>query len=252
MTQSLTRSARFSTGMSLRPCSYFIQHMALIFSRVTPPSFHQSSFLPEACAARASGDCGARAARAAGVEPVTSEVGIGAGAAGQREAEEKRRSAASKLLGHRYAPLIRRRAARFASARMKVKLSTPRRDGASCAAFRTRLPIVRARLSGMGIAGPGCFEAPGAPASGPMGPGSRPRGKTRGDGAPRGALGQPTPCGARARGARARRLSALHRGDFGPRDRASGVRRRALARLIRQAFAPFVRPASSPSNGRPT
>src|ERR1043166_7538153 len=55
-TQSLTRSARFSTGMSLRPCSYFIQHMALIFSRVTPPSFHQSAFLPDACAARASGE----------------------------------------------------------------------------------------------------------------------------------------------------------------------------------------------------
>src|SRR4029079_409325 len=58
--------------MSLRPVSYFIQHMALTFSRVTPPSFHQSSFLPEACAARASGDCG----RALGVEPVTSRAAL--------------------------------------------------------------------------------------------------------------------------------------------------------------------------------
>src|SRR5215217_5034933 len=67
-TQALTRSARFSTGMSLRPCSCFIQHMALIFSRVTPPSFHQSAFLPDACAARASGDCGRAALELAAVE----------------------------------------------------------------------------------------------------------------------------------------------------------------------------------------
>src|SRR4029077_11136521 len=40
-THLATRSARFSTGWLLRPSSYFIQHMALIFSRVTPPSFHQ-------------------------------------------------------------------------------------------------------------------------------------------------------------------------------------------------------------------
>src|SRR4051812_5640242 len=62
--------------MSLRPVSYFIQHMALTFSRVTPPSFHQSSFLPEACAARASGECGRAALAFACVEPVTSEGGL--------------------------------------------------------------------------------------------------------------------------------------------------------------------------------
>src|SRR6187549_753612 len=38
-TQALTRSARFSAARSRRPVvSIFIQHMALIFSRVTPPS----------------------------------------------------------------------------------------------------------------------------------------------------------------------------------------------------------------------
>src|SRR5204863_5892566 len=68
-TQALTRSARFSTGMSLRPCSYFIQHMALIFSRVTPPSFHHSFFWPTPCDAVDHGECGCAEAP---VDPVTS------------------------------------------------------------------------------------------------------------------------------------------------------------------------------------
>ena len=62
---------------------------------------------------------------------------------------------------------------------------------------------------------------------------------------------QPTPCGA-ARFAKRARLSALHRGDFGLRDRASGVGQRPLRPPDPGAFAPFVLPSSSPSVGRPT
>src|SRR5262245_54925209 len=49
--------------------SAFIQHMALIFSRVTPPSVHHSSFLAEAWALAAAprGGFGAVAARPAGI-----------------------------------------------------------------------------------------------------------------------------------------------------------------------------------------
>jgi hypothetical protein len=50
---------------------------------------------------------------------------------------------------------------------------------------------------------------------------------------------------------RTRRLSALHRGDFGPRDRASGAERRAHHPPYRGAFAPLARPSSSPSVGGP-
>jgi hypothetical protein len=58
------------------------------------------------------------------------------------------------------------------------------------------------------------------------------------------------PCGLRelrrARSQRrARRLSALHRGDFGLRDRASGGGRRTLRPPDPAAFAAFVLPASS-------
>jgi len=49
--------------------------------------------------------------------------------------------------------------------------------------------------------------------------------------------------------ARARRLSALHRGDFSPRDRASGCGRAHTGRLIRAAFAALLPPPSSPARG---
>src|SRR4029079_3537069 len=45
--------------------------------------------------------------------------------------------------------------------------------------------------------------------------------------------------------------AALHRGDFGPRDRASGVGRRPLRPPYRAAFAALVLPSSSPSVGGP-
>src|SRR5437764_11998972 len=76
-TQALTRSARLSIGRSFLPFSYFIQHIALIFSRVTPPSFHQSAFLLEAIAwaPLGSGEC-TTGFGAGSTDPVTSALAL--------------------------------------------------------------------------------------------------------------------------------------------------------------------------------
>src|SRR4029079_7607434 len=86
----------------------------------------------------------------------------------------------------------------------------------------------------------------------PQGSGGRPFAALKeGGGAPEGAtLVQPLRAARLKR--QARRLSALHRGDFGPRDRASGVGRQTLRPPYRAAFAALVLPSSSPSVGGPT
>ena len=95
----------------------------------------------------------------------------------------------------------------------------------------------------------------------PQGPGGIRRPLKEGGGAPKGATSHVPPppprpalagpeASAGAPSAEARRLSALHRGDFGPRDRASGTRTADSSPALSRGFRP-ARPVPSSPCGQP-